>query len=50
MLRKRRPKLRWVEDAERDVREINIKIWRHKAMDREEWTSVIKETKALRGL
>jgi hypothetical protein len=45
-----RPGWRWLEDAEKDVREVKVKRWRHKAVDREEWTSVIKEAKVLRGL
>ena len=40
---RRRPRLRWLEDVEK------VKSWRQKAVDREEWESVIKEAKALRG-
>jgi len=29
---------------------MKIKRWREKAFDREEWASVMKEAKALRGL
>jgi hypothetical protein len=28
--------------------EMKVKIWRQKAVDREEWASVIKEAKAVR--
>jgi hypothetical protein len=35
--------LRWKEDAEKDLRETKVKRWRQKAVDREEWTSVIDE-------
>jgi hypothetical protein len=38
-----------LEDAEKDLREMEVKRWRHKAVDNEEFASVIKETKALRG-
>jgi hypothetical protein len=31
-----RPKLRWLEDAEKDKREMMVKIWRHKAVNRKE--------------
>jgi hypothetical protein len=34
----------------KDRREMKFKRWRQKAADREEWVSVIKEAKALRGL
>jgi hypothetical protein len=42
-----RPRLRWLEDAEMDLREMKVKRWRHKTVDREEWASAIKEAKAL---
>jgi len=28
---------------------MKVKIWRKKAVDREEWASVVKEAKAVRG-
>ena len=34
---------------EKDLWEKKVKRWREKAVDREEWASVIKEAKALRG-
>jgi hypothetical protein len=44
-----RPRLRWSEDVEKDQREMKVKRWRQKAVDREGWESVIREAKALRG-
>lgn len=44
-----RPKLRWLENVEKDLRELKFKRWRQMAVDREECASVINETKALRG-
>jgi len=41
--------LRWFEDVEKDLREMKVKRWRQKTVDREERASVSKETKALRG-
>jgi hypothetical protein len=38
-----------LETAEEDLREMEVKRWQRKAVDRE-WASVIKEAKALRGL
>jgi hypothetical protein len=32
-----RPRLRWLEDAEKDVLEMEVKLWRQKAVGREEW-------------
>ena len=43
-----RPRLRRLEDAEKDPWEKKVKRWRLKAVDREEWASVIKKAKALR--
>ena len=40
-----RPRMRWLEGVERDLREVKFKRWRQKAVDREEWTSVINPLK-----
>jgi hypothetical protein len=42
---KGRPKFSWLEDSEKDLREMKATIWRKKAVDEEKWTSVIKEAK-----
>jgi plasmid maintenance system killer protein len=44
-----RPRLRWLDDAENDLRVMKVKRWRKKAQNREEWVSVIKEAKILKG-
>jgi len=44
-----RPRLRWLKDVGKDLREMKFKRWRRKAVDREEWASVIKGVKAVRG-
>jgi hypothetical protein len=46
--RKGRPRLRWLEDAEKGLWEMKVKRRRQKAVDKEEWASVMKEVKALR--
>jgi hypothetical protein len=38
-----------MEYVEMDLRETKVKRWRRKAVDREEWASIIKEAKAVRG-
>jgi hypothetical protein len=43
-----RPRLRWLEDVEKDLWEMKIR-WRQRAVEREEWASVIREAKAVRG-
>ena len=41
-----RPRLRWINNAEDDLRKLGVKQWRTKALDREEWASIIREAKA----
>lgn len=43
------PRLRWMEDVEKDLREMEVKRWRQKTVCSEEWAPIIKEAKALRG-
>ena len=44
-----RQRLRWLDGAEEDLRQLKVKRWRQKALNREEWAVVIKEAKVLRG-
>jgi hypothetical protein len=37
-----------LEDAQNNLWEMKVIRWRQKAVDREEWASVIKEEEALR--
>ena len=37
--RRGRPRLRWLEDVEKDLRERKVKKWRQKEFDREEQAS-----------
>ena len=49
--RRGRPRLRWINDVEDDIRKLRVKRWRTKALDRQEWASIIREAKAkLKGL
>jgi hypothetical protein len=41
-----RPRRRWINDVEDDLRELGVKRWRTKALERKEWASIIKEDKA----
>ena len=41
-----RPRLGWINDVEYDLRKLSVKRWRTKALEREEWTSIIKAAKA----
>ena len=40
--------MRWLEDVEKILREIKANSWRKRAVDREDWASVIKEAKSVR--
>jgi hypothetical protein len=35
-------RLRWLEDVEKDLWEMKFKRWQEKAVDTEEWVSVIR--------
>ena len=41
-----RPRLRWINAVEHDRRKLGVKRLRTKALEREEWASIIKEAKA----
>jgi hypothetical protein len=41
-----RPRLRWIDDVEDNLRKLGVKRWRVKALDRKEWASIIGEAKA----
>jgi len=47
--RRGRPTVRWVENVERDLREMKVKGRRQEEVDRLEWASVIEGAKAVRG-
>jgi hypothetical protein len=37
-----RPRLRWINDVEDDLRKLGVKRWRTKALDRVEWASIVR--------
>jgi hypothetical protein len=41
-----RPRLRWINDVEDDLKKLGVKRCRTKALDRVEWASIIREAKA----
>jgi hypothetical protein len=41
-----RPRLRWTNDVGENLRELGVKRWRAKALEREEWAAIIEEAKA----
>jgi hypothetical protein len=44
-----RPRLRWLDDVEADLRTMGIKRWRLIAEDIMEWACIIKEAKDVQG-
>ncbi|PSN43073.1 hypothetical protein C0J52_11444 [Blattella germanica] len=48
--RRRRPRKRWIEDIEEDLKKMRVRCWKRKAEDQDEWRKVIKEVKDVHGL
>jgi hypothetical protein len=44
-----RPRKRWLDDLEEDIRKLGVKGWRRKAEDREEWKHVVKKPRPYMG-
>jgi hypothetical protein len=44
-----RPRLRWMDDVREDMR-MGVTNWRIRAHRRDDWKTVVKETKVLQGL
>jgi hypothetical protein len=45
-----KPRARWLESVETDLRKMGVKNWRRKAQDRELWRTILKGAKVHRGL
>ena len=43
--RRGRPRKRWIDDLESDLRSLGIRNWKAKARNRNEWKAVVRETK-----
>ena len=41
-----KPKLRWLDDVQADLTLPGVKRWRLKALDRRNWSAVLREAKA----
>jgi gas vesicle protein len=47
--RKGRPRMRWLNDVESDLK-MEVKEWKEKMREREQWRQVVEEAKAHPGL
>jgi hypothetical protein len=43
--KRRRPKVRWLDDVQEDLREMRIEGWRRKAQDTDQWRRIAQEAK-----
>ena len=44
-----RPRKKWIEDVEEDIKMMGIRCWRRRAQYREEWIPVVRQALALEG-
>jgi hypothetical protein len=45
-----RPRLRWINQVEEDLKRMKITGWRVKVEDRQEWSRIVEQTKTHPGL
>jgi len=45
-----RPRLRWMDRVEEDIKRMKIVGWREKVEDRQEWNRIVGQTETHRGL
>jgi hypothetical protein len=45
-----RPRKRWLDDIEKDLRLMKVKRWKNKAVEREVWEKIVWEAMTLCGL
>jgi hypothetical protein len=45
-----RPRLRWMDQVEEDLKRMKITGWRMKVEDRQEWSRIVEQTKTHVGL
>jgi len=45
-----RPKMRWKDGVDQDMRILEVKNWKKVALDREEWAKLLQKARAHQGL
>lgn len=48
--RRGRPKLRWIDQVEKDLEKMKVKNWKRKSGERATWNSIVEKAKAHQGL
>jgi hypothetical protein len=49
-IKKKRYRMRWLDDIKSDLKKMEVKRWKEKISDREQWRLVVEEAKAHSGL
>ncbi|PSN32088.1 hypothetical protein C0J52_27501 [Blattella germanica] len=42
-----RPRRKWMENVEEDMRELGVRGWRRRTQERREWAKIVKQALAL---
>ncbi|KAJ4428187.1 hypothetical protein ANN_24202 [Periplaneta americana] len=45
-----RPRKKWIEGTEEDIKQMGIRAWRRKTQDRREWASIARQALFLQGM
>jgi hypothetical protein len=45
-----RPRLKWLEKVEEDLKKMEVRNWREKCKDRRLWNGIVKQAKTHQGL
>jgi hypothetical protein len=44
-----RPRVRWLEQVEEDLKKMNVRNWRENCKDRRLWNEIVKQPKPTKG-
>jgi hypothetical protein len=44
-----RPRKRWLDEVEQNLKQMGVRGWRRRAQNRDEWRSILKEVKVHHG-